>query len=41
MMLLRSQNILYFKVKHNIWLKSYQNGNHIKPSEQRLQEIKL
>jgi len=35
-MLLHSQSILYFKVKCTIWLKSYQNGNHIEPSEQRL-----
>jgi len=41
MMLLRirSQGILYFNVKRTIWLKGYQNGNHIEPSEQRLQEI--
>jgi len=26
-------------VKRTIWLKGYQNGNHIEPSEQRLQEI--
>jgi len=24
-----------------IWLKGYQNGNYIEPSEQRLQEISI
>jgi len=24
-----------------VWLKGYQNGNHIEPSEQRLQEISI
>jgi len=38
MMLLRGQSISYFNVKRTIWLKGYQNGNHIEPSEQRLQE---
>jgi len=38
-MLLRSQSISYFNVKRTIWLKAYQNGNHIEPSEQWLQEI--
>jgi len=28
-------------VKRTIWLKRYQNGNHIGPSEQRLQEISI
>jgi len=32
---------LYFNVKRTIWLKGYQNGNHIEPSEQRMQEIAL
>jgi len=41
MMLLRSQSILYFNVKRTIWLKGHQNGNHIEPSEQRLQEISI
>jgi len=41
MMLLRSQSILYFNVKRIIWLKGYQDGNHIEPSEQRLQEISI
>jgi len=27
--------------EHTIWLKGYQNGNHKKPSEQRLQEISI
>jgi len=40
-MLLRSQSISYFKVKHTIWLKGYQDGNHIEPSEQWLQEISI
>jgi len=31
----------YFNVKHTIWLMSYQNGNHIEPSEQWLQEISI
>jgi len=26
MMLLRSQSISYFNVKHTVWLKGYQNG---------------
>jgi len=30
-----------FNVKRTIWLKGYQNGNHIKPSEQRMQEISI
>jgi len=29
MMLLRSQGISYFNVKRSIWLKGYQNGNHM------------
>jgi len=29
MMLLHSQSISYFNVKHTIWLKGYQNGNYI------------
>jgi len=41
MMLLRSQSISYFNVKRTIWLKGYQNGNHIELSEQRLQEISI
>jgi len=41
MMLLRRQSILYFNVKRTIWLKGYQNGKHIEPSEQRLQEISI
>jgi len=41
MMLLRSQSILYFNVKCTIWLKGYQDGNHIESSEQRLQEISI
>jgi len=41
MMLLRSQSISYFNVKRTIWLKGYQNGNHIEPSEQRLQNISI
>jgi len=41
MMLLHSQIISYFNVKHTIWLKGCQNGNHIEPSEQRLQEISI
>jgi len=40
MMLLRSQSISHFSLKC-IWLKVYQNGNHIEPSEQRLQEISI
>jgi len=40
-MLLRSQNISYFNVKRTIWLKGYQNSNHIEPPEQRLQEISI
>jgi len=42
-MLLRSQNISYFNIKRTIWLKlvSYQNGNHIEPSEQWLQKISI
>jgi len=28
-------------VKRTIWLKSYQNGNHIEPSKQWLQEISI
>jgi len=40
-MLLRSQSISYFNVKRTLWLKDYQNGNHVKSSEQRLQEIKI
>jgi len=31
----------YFNVKRTIWHKGYQNGNHIEPSEQRLQEISI
>jgi len=41
MMLLRSQSISYFNVNRTIWLKGYQNGNHIEPSEQRQQEISI
>jgi len=41
MMLLRSQSVSYFNVKFTIWLKGYQNDNHIKPSEQQLQEISI
>jgi len=41
MMLLRNQSISYFNVKRTIWRKDYQNGNHIEPSEQRLQEISI
>jgi len=41
LMLLRCQSISYFNVKHTIWLKGYQNGNHTKPSEQRLQDISI
>jgi len=40
-MLLRSHSILHFNVKCTIWLKGYQNGNHIEPSEQRLQKISI
>jgi len=40
-MLLRSQSISYFNVKRTIWLKGYQNGNRIKPLEQRLQETSI
>jgi len=41
-MLLHSQSISYFNVKRTIiWLKVYQNGNRIEPSEQRLQEISI
>jgi len=41
-MLLRSQSISYFNVKRTIWLKGYQNSNHIiEPSDQRLQEINI
>jgi len=29
MMLLGSQSISYFNLKRTIWLKGYQNGNHI------------
>jgi len=32
---------LYFNVKRIIWLKGYHNGNHIEPSEQRLQKITI
>jgi len=42
--LLRSKKsffISYFNVKRTIWLKIYQNGNHIEPSKQRLQEISI
>jgi len=38
MMLLRSQSVSYFNVTCTIWLKGYQNGNHIELSEQWLQE---
>jgi len=41
MMLLRIQSISYFNVKRTIWLMGYQNGNHIEPSEQRLQELSI
>jgi len=41
MILLHSQSISYFNIKRTIWLKGYQNGNHIEPSEQRLQEISI
>jgi len=41
MMLLRGRSIFYFNVKRTIWLKSYQNSNHIEPSEQRLREISI
>jgi len=41
MMLLHSQSISYFNVIVYIWLKSYQNGNQIEPSEQRLPEISI
>jgi len=41
MMLLHSQSISYFNVKHTIWLKGSQNGNHIEPSKQWLQEISI
>jgi len=37
----QQQDYLYFYVKRTIWLKGYQNGNHIEPSEQRLQEISI
>jgi len=30
---------MLLNVKRTIWLKGYQNGNHIEPSEQRLEEI--
>jgi len=30
-----------FNVKRTIWLEGYQNGNHIEPSEQRLQDISI
>jgi len=30
-----------FNVKRNIWLKGYQNGDHIELSEQWLQEISI
>jgi len=36
MMLLHSQSISYFNVKRTVWLKGYQNSNHMEPSEQRL-----
>jgi len=32
----RSQSISYFNVKRTIWLKGYQNGIRIEPSEQWL-----
>jgi len=38
---LSSQTFSYFSVIAYIWLKGYQNGNHIKLSEQRLQEISI
>jgi len=41
MMLLGSRSVSYFNVKRTIWLKGYQNGNHIEPSKQRLQEISI
>jgi len=37
MMLLHSQSISYFNVKHTIWLKGYHNSNNIELSEQWLQ----
>jgi len=40
-MLLSSKSISYFNVKRTIWFKDYQNGNHIEPSEQRLQKISI
>jgi len=41
MMLLRIPSISYFNVIAYYLLKGYQNGNHIEPSEQRLQEISI
>jgi len=32
-MIRHNKTKLYFNVKRTIWLKGYQNGNHIKPSE--------
>jgi len=37
----KTKILFYFNVKHTIRLKGYQNGNHIDPSEQRLQEISI
>jgi len=34
MFVIQSQSISHFNVKRTIWLKGYQNGNHIEPSEQ-------
>jgi len=28
-----TMKLQYFNVKRTIWLKGYQNGNHIEPSE--------
>jgi len=37
----KAKHFWYFNVIACIWLKGYQNGNHIEPSEQRLQEISI
>jgi len=31
--------LMLYGLRVIVWLKGYQNGNHIEPSEQRLQEI--
>jgi len=40
MMLFRRQRISYLIVERTIWLKGYQNGNHIRAIRTRLQEIR-